>query len=340
MQHQAPLPPGWEMKMEPTSGWPYFINHNEQSTTWSDPRVPMVDNHSLAGQQGAFYNGVSYPQHQAAFHQPPLNHNSTPYPAGPVVHAQHTAPYPAGPAAHGQNATNHANQPPYSMGYHAGPQPAPVPGVGPTPHLAPAQPSPYHPYPHSAAPYTTQPGAQQSLSHAHATSHVPRPHVAPSSQVAGAAQAQACHVPGRNGVGEGSELHRAARHIRRPDDGGAAVAPATWSGPSRSAQPVLIPPDARQRAAQQRAEALPGVREVNSIMAVVRSLEVEVRAFEGRRSDKAYLVLEEMLTKEVLKLDTVDTGGHEEVRQARKQAIREVQAILEHLELKAQIFEG
>ena len=36
-----PLPPGWEMKIDNVSGWPYFIDHNTRNTTWQDPRPPM-----------------------------------------------------------------------------------------------------------------------------------------------------------------------------------------------------------------------------------------------------------------------------------------------------------
>ena len=32
------LPPGWEMRRDPTTGWNYFIDHNTKTTTWEDPR--------------------------------------------------------------------------------------------------------------------------------------------------------------------------------------------------------------------------------------------------------------------------------------------------------------
>lgn len=34
-----PLPPGWEMLWDHSSGWPYFVDHNTHSTTWQDPRM-------------------------------------------------------------------------------------------------------------------------------------------------------------------------------------------------------------------------------------------------------------------------------------------------------------
>ena len=35
------LPPGWEMIFDHATGWPYFIDHNTQTTTWEDPRMRM-----------------------------------------------------------------------------------------------------------------------------------------------------------------------------------------------------------------------------------------------------------------------------------------------------------
>ncbi|KAF6316901.1 BAG cochaperone 3 [Rhinolophus ferrumequinum] len=35
-----PLPPGWEIKVDPQTGWPFFVDHNSRTTTWNDPRVP------------------------------------------------------------------------------------------------------------------------------------------------------------------------------------------------------------------------------------------------------------------------------------------------------------
>jgi len=37
-----PLPPGWEMLVDATTGWPFFVDHNTQSTTWQDPRMRMT----------------------------------------------------------------------------------------------------------------------------------------------------------------------------------------------------------------------------------------------------------------------------------------------------------
>ena len=35
---ELPLPDNWEMKMDPLTGWPFFVDHLGGRTTWNDPR--------------------------------------------------------------------------------------------------------------------------------------------------------------------------------------------------------------------------------------------------------------------------------------------------------------
>ncbi|XP_048368882.1 BAG family molecular chaperone regulator 4 isoform X2 [Sphaerodactylus townsendi] len=78
----------------------------------------------------------------------------------------------------------------------------------------------------------------------------------------------------------------------------------------------------------------PGVQKVMDVMEGVELLEEEVDEFVGKKTDKGYRLLEEMLTKKLLELDSIETGGQENVRQARKEAVHRIQAILEELERK------
>lgn len=57
-----------------------------------------------------------------------------------------------------------------------------------------------------------------------------------------------------------------------------------------------------------------------------------MKCFNGKKNDKKYLLLEELLTKELLALDSVDPEGRVDVRQARRDGVRRVQTILEELE--------
>ena len=67
----------------------------------------------------------------------------------------------------------------------------------------------------------------------------------------------------------------------------------------------------------------------------VKTLETEVNSFNGVKSDKGYKYLEEMLTRSLLKLDGVESGSLDNVRTARKQAVKLINAALDLLELKA-----
>lgn len=76
----------------------------------------------------------------------------------------------------------------------------------------------------------------------------------------------------------------------------------------------------------------PGLAKVEQIIDRVAKLEQEVKCFNGKKNDKRYLLLEELLTKELLALDSVDPEGRADVRQARRDGVRRVQNILEELE--------
>ncbi|XP_038839757.1 BAG family molecular chaperone regulator 4-like [Salvelinus namaycush] len=79
----------------------------------------------------------------------------------------------------------------------------------------------------------------------------------------------------------------------------------------------------------------PSLAKVQQVMARVLLLHEDVDEFVGKKSDKSYRYLEELLTKELLVLDSVETQGQEVVRQARKEAVQRIQAILDRLEKKA-----
>lgn len=84
----------------------------------------------------------------------------------------------------------------------------------------------------------------------------------------------------------------------------------------------------------------PGLIKVQQILERVEKLAQEVKCFDGKKNDKRYLVLEEMLTKELLALDSVDPEGRPDVRQARRDGVRRVQTILDELEVFGEQLEG
>lgn len=78
----------------------------------------------------------------------------------------------------------------------------------------------------------------------------------------------------------------------------------------------------------------PEIQRILHVMGEAEQLEDEVDEFVGKKTDKSYRLLEEMLTKLLLELDSVETGGQDSVRQARKESVHRIQAILEKLERK------
>ncbi|XP_036383083.1 BAG family molecular chaperone regulator 4 [Megalops cyprinoides] len=79
----------------------------------------------------------------------------------------------------------------------------------------------------------------------------------------------------------------------------------------------------------------PSLARVQQVLARVSLLQEDVDEFVGHKTDKSYRYLEELLTKELLELDSVETNGQEAVRQARKEAVQKIQGILDRLERKA-----
>lgn len=99
--------------------------------------------------------------------------------------------------------------------------------------------------------------------------------------------------------------------------------------------PTQAPASAASQAGPQPLSDNPGLAKVQQVMARVLLLQEDVDEFVGKKTDKSYRYLEELLTKELLELDSVETQGQENVRQARKEAVQRIQAILDQLEKKA-----
>lgn len=99
-----------------------------------------------------------------------------------------------------------------------------------------------------------------------------------------------------------------------------------------TAVPPEVPPIKVEAEQAAQCPMHPGLAKVQQIVDRVAKLEQEVKCFDGKKNDKRYLLLEELLTKELLALDSVDPEGRVDVRQARRDGVRRVQTILEELE--------
>ncbi|CAG2111688.1 unnamed protein product [Medioppia subpectinata] len=73
---------------------------------------------------------------------------------------------------------------------------------------------------------------------------------------------------------------------------------------------------------------------IHNTLSDLKKYESEVNGFNGTANDKKYKYLDEMLTRCMIKLDTIETDGNEEVRKARKGAVIAVNKCITLLESK------
>lgn len=78
------------------------------------------------------------------------------------------------------------------------------------------------------------------------------------------------------------------------------------------------------------------ITQILAVQTDVLNLMTEVENFTGAKKDKRYMFLDEMLTRNLIKLDTIETDGKENIRQARREAIKCIQKCIAVLEAKAE----
>lgn len=80
------LPQYWEMKIDPVTGWPFFVDHGTRRTTWDDPRYYEPELLTSASASFQNYPGNLYPSKQERCHeitnflpsqQPSVHHSSS-----------------------------------------------------------------------------------------------------------------------------------------------------------------------------------------------------------------------------------------------------------------------
>lgn len=81
-------------------------------------------------------------------------------------------------------------------------------------------------------------------------------------------------------------------------------------------------------------------KQISQIRREAQGLRIRVDSFSGKASDNEYRYLDEMLTSCILRLDNIDTGGIDEIRQARKSAVVEIQSCITILESKVDLPSG
>ncbi|XP_037094462.1 BAG domain-containing protein Samui-like [Pollicipes pollicipes] len=123
---------------------------------------------------------------------------------------------------------------------------------------------------------------------------------------------------------------------RRPPQTAPKPRPATAPQPKPQPQPEpekeRPPPPPPAKTPKERA-----MERIGTVRDEVAQLASQVDAFTGTKGEKQYIFLDEMLTRELIKLDDVETGGDDEVRTSRKDVIMSIQNCLGRLERQSSV---
>ncbi|MGH0115876.1 UNVERIFIED_CONTAM: hypothetical protein FKN15_054232 [Acipenser sinensis] len=359
------LPPGWEIKIDPQTGWPFFVDHNNRTTTWNDPRHDLKEERQLSS------NGPSLsPQSSQDSHQPYVREMQYPtlrqgYIPIPIAHEglehrplqQHPYYSYAQPSMHRVKTEVRAPSPTQA---HAGRPTSPVrppsevshsePHCGQAGTAAGCQ-GPLSQGPESPRDRPSREASpiripQQMRAQSPVRVHTMGPQV--QHQIPRQESPPRIHQEER-GSPCGADIHQAyipvqplykecdlRQPLPMPEKAEAKIFVPTKSVPQEiRATPEEVPPQ-KPEEPEELSPSHPGLAKVQQIVDRVQKLEEEVKNFEGKKNDKRYMMLEEFLTKELLALDSVDPEGRIDVRQARRDGVRKVQNILEGLELIAE----
>lgn len=106
--------------------------------------------------------------------------------------------------------------------------------------------------------------------------------------------------------------------------------------PPQQQKPAPPPQQQQQQPPpQQQQQPKTAIDHIQAIQKDVLALMDDVEKFTGKYRDKQYLYLDEMLTRNLLKLDNIDTEGKDNIRTARKEAIKCIEKCISLLEAKA-----
>ncbi|XP_051504618.1 BAG family molecular chaperone regulator 3-like [Myxocyprinus asiaticus] len=441
MATNDPLPPGWEIKIDPHTGWPFFVDHNNRTTTWNDPRHdtkkifsngPSMSSESPEDMHKTIFQEMRQPTLRQGYITIPVSHENTEprlqYPSFSYIHpavqqnlrtdGRTPSPTPSaycrprspvqapsetclscspashGPEVHQPQGTHqpssglHQQHRPSNTGLRAGYISIPVihEGVGGALQFQPSQSS--HPTREKIPIYREQMPIQIQQNRTASPSLI-RAQSPVRSQIMGERPQSQQHI-GHTGIPP-----KAEQPIEETIRGSSVEIPMqrvsdvpqtthhpvvqqhhqqpTQTPPAKAQQPVQLPPhvsetpnitiqvpsapEPQESASPQTPQEVPppqvqpeetleqdlshpGLIKVQQILERVEKLAQEVKCFDGKKNDKRYMLLEEMLTKELLALDSVDPGGRVDVRQARRDGVRRVQTILEELEMFGEQLEG
>lgn len=424
------LPPGWEMLNDARTGWPYFVDHNTQTTTWEDPRMAyrptttpgqyyvreIPVQHETSNGKFRSNGQAHYPQQgfgtlPRQMEMPPqqMYTGSTTLPrsfrtgspmgrsSSPVVREipiQHISSNQASQQPAQANVGHQSG--PYGYTIYTGqqqgggqgqPMSYPQPGGGQGPPMSYPQQLPQHQAPSYAQassnvstnaptgyPQQANVYAQASAQTGYPVSNYPETTWTPTTNYQ-QTSSQSTYTP--QNTQSNSQSSTPLNYPQQGNQGTVIPMPSAGTQETISKEPqirqVPVTHELSQKPQDQRATSTPPnqpqkseppssyqtpeptsqpdnggngttagskkpctpMEQIDEVVNDMKEYEQRVAQFQGTKKDKEYKVLEEMLTRNLLKLDMVEAGCDDNVRQRRKQTVKEIQAYLDQLELKA-----
>ena len=272
--HGPPLPPNFEMKIDPATGWPFFVDHATRTTSWHDPRYN-------------YYGQAPYATQQPNQHLP----NQQQYPQSTYPQSSYPQTYYPPPSSSSYPQSSYRQPSSYPFPY------------------PPAQPNLYPPAQTKVATNQSEPRMQHSSPQQHIPPQPPYPPVQN--------QPQPVHPP-------------SSASVTAPPAPPPAQPPAPLQTQPPAPPPAQPPaPPSTQPSANGTADPRdPRMQKINDIGSNLLTLQEEVSNFQGAKGCKEFLTLEEKLTRQILDLDAIDTGGDERIRAARKNTVEYIQSLL------------
>ncbi|XP_058054314.1 BAG domain-containing protein Samui [Anopheles bellator] len=182
----------------------------------------------------------------------------------------------------------------------------------------------------------------------HMNTNVPRgssiPRQTPSPPTAAGASQAHHHHSSKQPQQPSSTYHQQFPPQRHPQQQQQATAPppAHHSEPQQAAQPPMTgydQPDSRPKPSPPPPVKDDPTSKISKIQQDVTAIFDLVEKFRGSKEgkkDKTYMYLDEMLTQNLLKLDSIDVGDQPQIKSSRKAAIRSINTCIGVLEQKAE----
>ncbi|ESO09002.1 hypothetical protein HELRODRAFT_190684 [Helobdella robusta] len=367
------LPDGWEMRIDPRTRWPFFIDHINKSTTWIDPRetfrqsasqrfqpnspasaggfnsrqIPIsVDNSMQSATRDMGFNSSRFPD------QSYMNKNAdffqNRYDSDPFSRFQ-KMDQPPSQSHFNQDPNQYFSSHPNSSNY--------------SQHFPKRQPAEFNvpikvynsslnneQRPQFTSEYNFQPRSEQINPQNTDQQQQASLNVNPSSNEPTLLPPNAPPIP----------MPPPPIHVVEPSSPATMQTPAEQNPTGADNEPVtanpkvpipMPPPDHNENKSEEEdklgvgqvkrgrspSPAPPNLTALEVIQMIVDEVNQRrpaVEAFSGPKTDKNYIVQEEMLTRLLIKLDRIDSEGKDEIRKARKDAVVSVQTLLDTLESK------